>query len=450
MLNPAITLDTPLSVRSGLTATPAAGRTQAACLRFTTVLLCVCLFLQRFGLPVGGQPLSIVGPIGLALGAWGLWHGTLVLHRARTAIYLGLVGLALLGAAWHAMSPGAFDAAPSTNSLLHFVGITGLATLSFAEPVDEAAFFARISRLLAIVAGLGIAQFAAQFAGLRLFAFTGLLPANLLMEQGYNLVIPVGIGDVLKSNGLFLIEPSVFSQFMAVALMIELLTLRRPAYFALFTAALLLSFSGTGWIVLASFFLFAGVRLGPQFLKVALVSACALGLMAAAAAVAAPDFAAALSGRLSEISQPGTSGHLRFITPFWLMSDVLAREPSALFAGIGAGVSEKLSLAYAFDVNTPVKVFLEYGLPLLVAYLALFWQAARTALQGALFVPLMLLFLFTGGYQQFPPVLFPVLLLLAIARLVPSNSNCAGRLNQWKRQPLPPQARASPPRRSRR
>ncbi len=419
MSNPALELDTSSPGRPGPNAA-IAGK-QAACLRFTTVLLCVCLFLQRFGVLAGTAPLSIVGPIGLALGAWGLAHGTLVLHRGRTAVYLGLVGLALLGAAWHTMAPGTFDASPSTNSLMHFLGITALATLSFAEPVDETAFFARINRLLALIAGLGIAQFAAQFVGLRLFAFTGLIPANLLLEQGYNLEIPVGIGEINKSNGLFLVEPSVFSQFMAVGLMIEMLTARRPLYFVLFTAGLLLSFSGTGWIVLASFFLFAGVRIGPQFLKVVIVSGCALGLILVAAALTAPDFAAALSDRLGEVSQPGTSGHMRFITPFWLMSDVLAREPAALLAGIGAGVSEKLSLPYAYDVNTPIKVFLEFGLPLLLAYLTLFWLAERTALQGALFVPLMLLFLFTGGYQQFPPVLFPVLLLLAIARLRPAS-----------------------------
>ncbi len=380
----------------------------------------MCLFLQRFGVPAGGQPLSIVGPIGLALGAWGLSRGTLILHPGRTALYLGVVALALLGAAWHAMTPNPFDASPSTNSLLHFLGITAFATLGFAVPVDESAFYARINRPLTLVAILGIGQFAAQFVGLRLFAFTGLVPAPLLLEQGYNLEIPVGIGDVLKSNGLFLIEPSVFSQFMAVGLMIEILTTRRPLNLGLFIAGLLLSFSGTGWIVLASFFLFAGLRLGPRFLTVALVSLCAIGIAAAAMALLAPDFAAALSARLGEVSQPGTSGHMRFVTPFWLMDDVLARAPSALLAGIGAGVSEKLSLPYAFDVNTPVKVFLEFGLPLLLAYLALFWRNSRTALQGALFVPCMLLFLFTGGYQQFPPVLFPVLLLLATARLAPT------------------------------
>ena len=110
---------------------------------------------------------------------------------------------------------------------------------------------------------------------------------------------------------------------------------------------------------------------------------------------------------------------MRFVTPFWFMGDVLAREPSALFAGIGAGVSEKMSFPYAFDVNTPVKIVVEYGAPLLLAYLVLFALAQRTLNQAALFVPCMLLFLFTGGYQQFPPILFPVLLLVAVARLKP-------------------------------
>jgi hypothetical protein len=81
-----------------------------------------------------------------------------------------------------------------------------------------------------------------------------------------------------------------------------------------------------------------------------------------------------------------------------------------------------MSVPYLYNVNTPVKVFLEYGLPLLVMYLGLFFRGQRGAVQGALFVPLMLQFLFTGGYQQFPPVLFVVLLFVAIARTFPAGT----------------------------
>jgi len=392
-------------------------QTQAACLRFTTVLLCACLFLQRFGLPFGDQSISIVGPLGLALGAWGLLDGSLVLHRQRTALFLGLVGVAVIGMGWHALAPGAYDAAPSQKSMLQFLALTSFATLAFAAPMDERVFFARVNRVLAVIAVCGILQFCAQFLGLHLFRFTGLLPDRWLLEIGYNLEIPVGVGAVVKSNGFFLLEPSIFSQTMALGLIAEMITFRRPVYFALFAGGLALSFSGTGILVLACFFLFAAPSLGGRGLAAITVGAGVLAVAAAVMMLAAPDFAGVMVNRLGELSQPGTSGHLRFITPFWLMGDILARTPSALFTGIGPGVSEKLHLAYEFNVNTPVKVFLEYGLPALVLYLGLFWRGQRGVLQGALFAPLMLLFLFTGGYQQFPPLLFLVLLFVSIARL---------------------------------
>jgi hypothetical protein len=397
-------------------------RTQAACLRFTTALLGVCLFLQRFGLPFGSQSISLVGPVGMALGAWGVWQGFLVLDRARTALFLGVIGWALVGMAWHAMVPGAYDVGPSTLSMLQFIVFTSFATISFAAPVDEAAFFDRVNRLLALFAILGIGQFFAQFIGLKLFEFTGLVPDRWLIEAGYNLVIPVGVGDVMKANGLFLMEPSVFSQFMALGLIVEMLTRRRPVFFGLFAAALLLSFSGTGMMVLASFFIVSAPLLGRRGVMVLVIGVGGLGLAGAVMALAAPDFAEALVGRLGEFSQPGTSGHLRFITPWWITADVLARTPGAWLVGIGAGVSEKMSVPYLYNVNTPVKVFLEYGLPLLAIYLGLFFRGQRGAVQGALFVPLMLQFLFTGGYQQFPPVLFVVLLFVAIARTRPSET----------------------------
>ena len=121
-----------------------------------------------------------------------------------------------------------------------------------------------------------------------------------------------------------------------------------------------------------------------------------------------------------EFSQPGTSGNLRFTTPFQLMNDVLAREPTAWLFGIGPGASERLSLAYEYDVNTPIKILLEYGLPAVVLYVAIFLTAQRTKLQGALVVPCLVLVLLAGGYQEFAPVLFPILLLLCVARLRPS------------------------------
>ena len=234
----------------------------------------------------------------MGLAGFALVQGTLVLDRLRSAVFLGVMGLALLGAAWHAMAPGAFDAGPSTKSLIQFLSLTGFATLSFAVPVDEAAFFRAVNRLLGIVAVAGLLQFAAQFAGLRLFAFAGFVPDPWLIESGYNLAIPTGIGDVLKSNGFFLVEPSVFSQFMAIGLIIEVLAFRRPLQLALFVGGLVLSFSGTGWIVLASFLAFGGLRLGPRGIRLIALSTCVLVAAGAALLLLAPDFAGAFQSRL--------------------------------------------------------------------------------------------------------------------------------------------------------
>lgn len=395
-------------------------RTQGEALRFTTLLMGLCLFFQRFGMPFGGESLNLVGPVGLCLAGWALARGTLVFDRARLALYLVLAFLAVFGAGWRALSANSFDGSPSPNSMLQFLLLTGFAVLSFGVAVDEGAFFRRVNGLFAVVAVAGIAQFFLQFIGVKLFAFGDLLPERILYEAGYNLKIPVGIGDILKSNGFFLVEPSVLSQFMALALIIEVLNFRRLIYLCAFSGALVLSFSGTGWIVLGAFLVTAGLRLGRRGFVVALVAVLVLGAAAGLLWLAAPDFFAAFADRFNEISQPGTSGNMRFVTPFRLVGDVLARVPSALISGIGAGVSERISMPYAYDVNTPIKIMLEYGLPLLIVYVALFCVARRTVVQSALLAPCLVLVLLTGGYQQFGPVLYPVLLLVAVARLRPA------------------------------
>jgi hypothetical protein len=183
----------------------------------------------------------------------------------------------------------------------------------------------------------------------------------------------------------------------------------------------MLSFSGTGWIVLFSFVLAATLSLGVRGVLLALGTIVLLGLAIGAAFVLAPDLAAAFGDRIGEFSEIGTSAHMRFVTPFWLVSDVLARDAAAIFLGIGSGVSEALYLPYLYNVNTPIKVLLEYGLPALIAYLSLFLLNRRTPTQAALVFPAMVLFLFAGGYQQFPPVLFLILMLLCVARLAPSR-----------------------------
>jgi hypothetical protein len=389
---------------------------------FSGLVLAASLLLQRFGIPAGDdKSISIVGPIGLAIAAFGLLRGTLAFDRGRLAAYLTLVGWAILGAMWHELRASSFDAPLSFQSLGQFLLVSSFATLSFAQPVDEQRFFRLTNAWLAVIAVAGLLQFAAQFVGVRVFAFSPFLPHQILLESDYNLVISTGVGSIDKSNGFFAVEPSVFSQLMAMALIIEILALRRLRFLMLFAIGLMLSFSGTGWIVLASFVLAAAVSLGGRGLVIAVATLFVLGVTVGVALLVAPDLIAIFSDRISEFSRVGTSGYLRFVTPFRLVSDVLGRDPSAALFGIGSGASQRLTLAYEYSINTPIKIAIEYGFPALLTYVFLFILGRRTVLQGALLVPGIVLLLFAGGYQQFPPVLFPILLIISVAQLRPGG-----------------------------
>ncbi len=403
-------------------ADPVAER-RAAALRFTWMIMAASLLLQRFGLPLGTSGFDIVGPVGVLIAMWAVFRGTLALNRFRTIMFLFLALCSVAGLAWHAVAPSqgvSISGLPSLPSLLQFLMVTSFAVLSFAEAVDERAFFRIVTGWFAFIAVAGILEFAAQFAGLDLFAFSSFLPARVLFEAGYNLRIPLGVGHALKSNGFFLLEPSMMSQFMALGLIIEILAFRRPLFLALFVVGMLLSFSGTGWIVLASFIVAASLSLGWRGVGLAAATVVLLALVLTVGWFLFPAVAHALADRANEFSQPGTSGHDRFVTPFWVLSDMLSAHPSAAFVGLGSGISDHLSLPYEYDTNTPIKTVLELGFPALAAYVLVLLGGRKSGLQASLVVPCAVLLFLTGSYQQFAPMVFPVLLLIGVARLDPA------------------------------
>ena len=123
-------------------------------------------------------------------------------------------------------------------------------------------------------------------------------------------------------------------------------------------------------------------------------------------------------------------------------SAVLEAAPRVVFTGIGPGAATDLVLPFRYWLNTPVKLLLEYGVLGLGFYLLLLLTATRTPRQTRLIVPLFVLLMFTGGYQQFSPILFPVLLLLDVAFLrADGRADESGR----PRQRVSVHARLTPP-----
>lgn len=381
---------------------------------FTWGTLFCCLVLQRFAIPASGLKISLATPLVLCLAAWGVASGTLVIERRRMALYCGLCAVALFSVATKIQLPLAIAPRMSLTSLTYWLAITAFAVLRFRHSVSEAAFFRIVSLALAVIAVAGLMQFVVQFAGLSSFAFTGIVPDDLLIEEQYAVAIPIDRG-LFRSNGFFLVEPSVFSQFMAVGVIVEALYFRRTAFLALFFVALLSSVSGTGWMVLGSYIAVLAISAGRRGLLGAILLAAGCALAFTALSVVLPEVADMMSGRIYEFTLPGTSGHERFVTPFLALQDLLDAAPWASVTGVGPGGSEQLIIPYVYHLNTPIKVLMEYGVFGLMFYIALLTWGTRTKRQATLLAPLMVLLLLTGGYHQFSPILFAVLLIGTVA-----------------------------------
>ena len=384
------------------------------------IMICATI-LQRFGVPFGaGQQLSIAGPIGLALASYGVMQGSIAFHRPRLLIYIGIVLMSCLGAISLALGHPPFNAQVSFPSYFQFLGITAFPIFVSTQRVDEESFFRLVNSFIIAIAICGIVQFGAQFAGVQVFSFEDYVPKSLLFESGYNLKIDFGIGSLLKSNGFFLVEPSVMSQFMAMGIIIEVLYFRRVIWLIVLGLALVLAESGTGILVLAAFVVAVALRLGLRGVLLAVFMLLFAVVLAGIVSLAVPEVADIAQGRLGEFSTQGTSGHNRFVAPFWILSDVIREYPQVNLFGMGAGTSQNLTVPYDYSMNTPIKIWLEYGIPALVLYVCLFVFAERTPRQSVLMFPALVLLLFTGGYQQFGSIVYFIALLICTARLQPS------------------------------
>lgn len=384
---------------------------------FSLGILLISLYLQRFGFTAGSGPkISVATPLGFLLIIWGLASGSLAFDRRRTALMLGLGAVALMAYNFQVNMPLAMAPRSSLISALYWLAVTSFAALRFAEPMDEERFFRLTNKVLIGIAVAGLLQFVVQIGGISIFAFTGILPDSILIEENFNTAIPFDFG-LMKSNGFFLVEPSFFSQFMATGIIIELLYFKRPWAVLILFAGLMASASGTGWMVLGSFVIGVTLAQGRSGFVLALATVAGVAVLLGLVSLVAPSVTNSLWDRTYEFSLPGTSGNERFVTPFMLLRDVIENTSRTVITGIGPGASEAVDVPYKYGVNAPVKVMLEYGGFGLILYLALFLTATRTRRQASLVVPMMVLLLFGGGNQLFSPVLFPVLLFIAVAVL---------------------------------
>ncbi|HYD32635.1 MAG TPA: hypothetical protein VEB64_17470 [Azospirillaceae bacterium] len=256
--------------------------------------------------------------------------------------------------------------------------------------------------LVSGLAVLGVVQFFAQFVvGQQLaYPLDTFLPKDVFLDN-FNTLIPLYDGfSALKANGVFLLEPSHFSQFVGMALVIELMVFASTPRLVLFVLALFVSFSGTGTSMVA---LFAPIVLVRQR-RYGLLLVGVLGILAIAAAGSAIHLDIFLN-RLQEFTSTRASGFARFVGPFWFLGEYLFVDPMRMLFGMGAGSITaflKQTAYFAHDTSW-AKLMFEYGLVGFFAYMtffvtAVFHRSNNLIVSGMIFYTFVLL----GGYLLTP------------------------------------------------
>jgi hypothetical protein len=311
--------------------------------------------LQRFAVPVAGSLFGwgFLFCLGLTLAL--MVRGVLALSPMRAALYAGFVCCLLIT---FLARDGGFSFASLAMLLLLYAPFVAVAGL---RGPDYAAILGGFSGVMAFCAWCGLAQFAAQFVvgPAWAFPFDQALPSSLFIP-GFNLRIPIADGlPYLKSTGLWFLEPSHFSQFLALAVLVEVGYFQRPARLALLGAAYVTCFSGTGLLLL-------GIT-APLFLARAgqvrlFILACALATVLVLLKDVPP--VSYFAGRVTEFSSIHSSGTMRLFGPYWLAGDVLLHDPQALMFGFGPGQVEEVvsRVDYYVQDSSWLKLVIEYGL----------------------------------------------------------------------------------------
>jgi hypothetical protein len=279
---------------------------------------------------------------------------------------------------------------------------------------------------MGFVAISGLAQFAVQVVVGPdwMFPFDRVLPASMFIPN-FNLRIPLGDGlALLKSSGLWFLEPSHFSQTIALGLIIEFIYFRRVWFLALLALAYLVSFSGTGLLLLVG----TGILGAVVTRRWEILAAILLAALTAFLFRDVPPFSY-FAARTAEFTNPLASGSMRLLAPYWWVSDVLFASAQNALLGFGPG-NIKVVLArvdYSVQDSSWLKLFGEYGLiggvPFLSFYLyVLLRHSPNVILSLACLVQFALL----GGYLNSFYIQFLHLLLVGWPRISASSDRPDG------------------------
>jgi hypothetical protein len=334
---------------------------------FLAIEFALVVITQKLAIPLGGVdnqiPLALV--IHYAALVWLITLGRARIDIVRLILFCMFSAAAVLAQVGNAV--GSYSV-PSLGLML----ITSL-LLVVVAPLHRSSYLRLLKHftvLSAATSALVLLDWLTQLADL------GMPSLETVIPQGFNYSEYVYVQPLqwdspwLKPNGLFFLEASHVSQFVAMGLVVELAYFKRRSLVAINAAAVVLTFGGTGLVLVGLAIPFLLSKIRPQALIAVAATTLIILLIADSIGVLG-----AFTNRAGEFSQTNSSAYNRFIMPAERFVEFLQDQPGRLLFGTGAGTMPKAvnNLAQlTFGLTWPpyVKVAVEYGAITLACWLA--------------------------------------------------------------------------------
>ncbi|MBW6528244.1 hypothetical protein KZ813_15490 [Sphingomonas sp. RHCKR7] len=305
--------------------------------------------LQKIGIGPSGAIIPVILPIALiALGA-GVLFARPVFRPERAMLYLAVVVTS-------ALSTVLFSPSFSLSSIgLYFLLYLPFLVAFDTTPETHRKCLSLFSNLMLVFAVIVWIQHAIQFSiGWQYWPdLDKLVPSQYLVPE-FLYIQPIQFGmKYMKPSGITFLEVSFISQFITLALIIELLFLQRMVRAVFFGATLFATFAGTGLALLLVALPIVFTRMNIR----TFVTVLATAFIALFVALQLQWFDM-VADRMGEFDKQGSSGSSRFVEPLDRVRRALL-DPSAVYSGVGPGQIERGGNIFWWPI---VKAIVEYGL----------------------------------------------------------------------------------------
>ena len=384
-----------------------------------TPILCASLF-SKFGIPgyaslgIGiGIPLTTI-----ALGL-GILNNCVRLEPRRLGFFCLTLAVLVLP---QLLQAGTF----STDSLM----MLAVLHIPYAMVVTRGHELAErvlqvFLHIASVLAALAIAQYFLQgfVDQVLLYPIDNLVPQQFVV-QGFNAQGTINYGSTqVRATGMFMLEPSFLTQFLAIAIIAESLMSKRLWRLGLYGVGILMAHAGTGMLILLVVMPF--VVITRRRWDLLLIGVAGIAFVLAFGEALNLDF---LTSRANEFSDPNSSGFARFVGGFYMFEQMLWPNLTRALFGYGAGSFLEYTHLFTIEVaDMPMtKMIFEFGLVGAATYFTFIATCLFSSpLPKLLSLGIALSFLLNGMYVPFSHGL--ALGLLVLTSLPPNRTLTVGK-----------------------